>query len=275
MRTIVHLSDLHFNAIDERLIGPLTEAVHGIAPDVLAVSGDLTQHAHPSEFEAAMTFLGGLPGHPIIVPGNHDMAFYNLWRRATQRLKLFRRFVSNDPEPFYLDGELAILGLNTARVSHLRDGRIRSWQVKRMEERMSEAASEAVRVLVTHHPFDLPEIFPDAELVGRGREYLPRVVKCIDVMLAGHMHISYAAPTALRYKIQGHSAIFVQAGTGLSTRTRSECNSFQVIRTSSESIDTQQFVADKLRFESKDRHVFRRSESGWRPVTPETESVEV
>jgi 3',5'-cyclic AMP phosphodiesterase CpdA len=211
-----------------------------------------------------MEWIRSLPGTPIIVPGNHDMAFYNPVRRATQRLSLFRQLVTENPEPFYRDAEITILGLNTARVSHLRDGRIRKWQVDRLEERMKEAAPGTIRVLVTHHPFDLPADYHDRELVGSGREYLPRVVKFIDVLLAGHMHISFAGPTAVRFKLPGvSSAIFVQSGTALSTRTRTEGNSFQVIRTSPDRITAEEWSAGSdTRFEPKPALTFIRNASG-------------
>jgi 3',5'-cyclic AMP phosphodiesterase CpdA len=265
VRTIVHLSDLHFNLIEEALLSPLIEAVHSIAPDLLAVSGDLTQHADTDEFRAANAFIRQLPGKLIVVPGNHDMSFYNPWRRATQRLKPFRALVTNDPEPFYRDEEIAVLGLNTARISHLRDGRIRDWQVRRIEARMASAPDTVIRVLVTHHPFDLPSVFPNEELVGRGRHYMPRVLRCIDVLLAGHMHVSHAGPTAQRFRIGENSAVFVQAGTALSTRLRTEHNSFQVIRTAPGVIETEQWLAQGHVFEPKERCVFRKEDSGWTP----------
>ena len=274
MRTIVHLSDLHFDRIDDRLLAPARDAIVAISPDLLAVSGDLTQHATRDEFVRAMEWIGSLPGTQIIVPGNHDMAFYKPVRRATQRLSLFRQLVTDDPEPFYEDEEITILGLNTARVSHLRDGRIRKWQVDRLQKRMKQAASGAIRVLVTHHPFDLPANYHDRELIGSGREYLPRVVKYIDVLLAGHMHISFAGPTAVRFKLPGvSSAIFVQAGTALSTRTRSETNSFQVIRTAPDHITTEEWRAGSdTCFEPKPALTFIRHPSGdWQSsATPVT-----
>lgn len=263
MRTIVHLSDLHFDWIDESLLPELRQAVVDTAPDILAVSGDLTQNARRHEFIDAMEFLRDLPGIPIIVPGNHDMAFLNPWRRATQRLKLFRELVTSDPEPFYSDEEIAVLGLNTARVSHLRNGRIRSWQIKRLEERMAELPAEVLRVLVTHHPFDLPAVFSDREIVGGGREFIPRIVRIADLMLAGHMHVSHAGPTALRYDIGGEAAIFVQAGTALSTRTRAEVNSFQVIRTAPEAIEVQQHLLELGKYTPMNPLLFRRESGTW------------
>ena len=72
MRTIIHLSDLHFGRVDQALLGPLHDLVHSIAPDVVVVSGDLTQRAKAEQFEEARAFLDTLPGPQIVVPGNHD-----------------------------------------------------------------------------------------------------------------------------------------------------------------------------------------------------------
>lgn len=261
MKTIVHLSDLHFNRIDESLVAPLTDCIQQIRPHLIAVSGDFTQHAWPSEFERARDFLSNLPGRLILVPGNHDMAFYNPWRRAVQRLQLYKRFISSDLEPFYSDSDVAILGLNTARVSHLRNGRIRAWQVERLRTAMEKAEPGAVRILVTHHPFDLPEAFAHGELIGA--RVIKQVVASVDVLLAGHMHISHAAPTAIRYKLAGHSSIFVQAGTALSTRGRGEANSLQVIRIACQAIEVEQYNAGKHGFHPVKQTRFIRGSQGW------------
>ena len=45
MRTIVHLSDLHFGRIDPAILDPLASLIATIRPDVVVVSGDLTQRA--------------------------------------------------------------------------------------------------------------------------------------------------------------------------------------------------------------------------------------
>jgi 3',5'-cyclic AMP phosphodiesterase CpdA len=268
-RTIVHLSDLHFSWVDEALVDPLVRTIAELAPDILAVSGDFTQHAWPSEFESAAALLEHLPGRRILVPGNHDMAFLNPVRRVTQRLRLYRKYITPDPQPFYADTELAILGLNTARVGHLRSGRIREWQVDLLEERMSGVPAGAVRVLVTHHPFDLPDTYHEREIVGRGRRVMERVVGCVDLLLAGHMHISHAGPTAERYKIAGQSAVFVQAGTAISIRSRGEANAFQVIETEPQSIDvrTYMWMSERSAYVPYALSSFKRSPHGWARVT--------
>jgi 3',5'-cyclic AMP phosphodiesterase CpdA len=218
---------LHFGKLDPALLDPLAAAVKGAYPDVLAVSGDFVQWGTEREFREAGEFVRTLPGYPILVPGNHDMSLLNPISRATQQLRRFRRHITKEREPFYVDAEIAVIGMNTARVTHLRDGRIRPWQVDRLEKRLGAYDPEITKVLVTHHPFDLPEHYEHDELIGQ--KVMKRIVAAVDVLLAGHMHISYAGRTATRYKIEGQSAIFVQAGTALSTRMRGESNSFNVL----------------------------------------------
>jgi 3',5'-cyclic AMP phosphodiesterase CpdA len=273
MRTVVHLSDLHFNRVEEELIPKLVETVRSLRPNVVAISGDFTQHARPEEFERARKFIRSLPGHLILVPGNHDMAFLNPWRRVTQRLSLYKQYITGNLQPHYSDAEMSIVGLNTSRVAHLRNGRIREWQVDDMEQVMSVAEPGAVRILVTHHPFDLPESYAAAELIGS--TVMKRVVAAVDVLLAGHMHISHAAPTAIRYKLAGNSAVFVQAGTALSTRSRGEPNSFQVIRTYGTNIEVEQFSANDpaAGFHPVKKTRFVRSQSGWRADTLEVDAA--
>jgi 3',5'-cyclic AMP phosphodiesterase CpdA len=45
MRTIAHISDLHFGRVDPAVLAPLAQAVAACAPDLVVVSGDLTQPA--------------------------------------------------------------------------------------------------------------------------------------------------------------------------------------------------------------------------------------
>ena len=114
MRTLVHLSDLHFGRVDHTLLAPLRTLVERIDPDVLVVSGDLTQRAKPEQFEEARAWLDTLPGPQIIVPGNHDISLYNVFRRFVKPLARYRRYITDDLDPFYLDDEIAVVGVNTA-----------------------------------------------------------------------------------------------------------------------------------------------------------------
>ncbi|MGZ8265598.1 MAG: metallophosphoesterase, partial [Burkholderiales bacterium] len=99
MRTLVHLSDLHFGRVNEAVLGPLARRIGAIAPDVVVVSGDLTQRARKRQFRAARAFLDTLPTPQIVVPGNHDIPLYNVFARFLTPLRNYRRYIGNDLEP--------------------------------------------------------------------------------------------------------------------------------------------------------------------------------
>jgi 3',5'-cyclic AMP phosphodiesterase CpdA len=158
MRTIVHLSDLHFGRVDPDLLRPLQQLVTRLAPDVVVVSGDLTQRARTEEFKAARAWLDTLPGPQIVVPGNHDIPLYNVASRFLTPLRKYTRYVTLDLAPEYVDEEIAILGINTARSLTFKDGRVNKEQLAQMRQRMQAAGPDHTRIIVTHHPFDLPEL---------------------------------------------------------------------------------------------------------------------
>src|SRR5712692_2854847 len=265
MRVLVHLSDLHFGRIDERILKPLIAEVHQLQPHVLAVSGDFTQRARPLEFRQAGEFLKLLPQPQIVVPGNHDVPLHNLYARFRHALDAYREYINPDVDPFYSDSEIAVAGANTARSLTIKGGRINHAQIDRIEERLCGLSPETIRVLVTHHPFDLPETYKRRQLVKRAPLAMNTLARCgVDLLLAGHFHRSHTGHTAMRYPIAGHSAVFVLAGT-LSTRHRGEPNSFNVIRIQRPRVQVERMIwePEALSFSSFSTEEFHQTSSGW------------
>jgi 3',5'-cyclic AMP phosphodiesterase CpdA len=213
---------------------------------MVVLSGDFVQNGTRAEFAQAREFLKRLPPPLFCVPGNHDLPFANLWKRFRVGLGYYREYIAKDPEPFFADNEIAILGLNTARKLQVRGGSISESQIQQVERKLCSLDGDVFKILVTHHPFDLPMPYPRSELVGKARAAMGRIAQSVDLLLAGHMHISHAASTSLRYRLQGRSAVFVQAGTATSTRGRGEPNSFNVIR-----VDPPQLLVERHQWDAE------------------------
>jgi 3',5'-cyclic AMP phosphodiesterase CpdA len=269
MRTLVHLSDLHFGRVDPELLGPLRDLVHKIAPTVVVVSGDLTQRAKSEQFEEARAWLDTLPGPQIIVPGNHDISLYNVFRRFVLPLERYKRYITEDLDPVYIDDEIAVLGVNTARSLTWKDGRVNKEQVEKIRATLAGLPQEVTRVVVTHHPFDLPKGAEEDDLVDRAHMAMDAFADVgVDLLMAGHLHQSHAGNTQARYKISEYAALVVQAGTATSTRGRGEVNSFNVIRIESQKIEVDRYGWDSVhkQFQLLATEKFMRSGNIWAEV---------
>jgi 3',5'-cyclic AMP phosphodiesterase CpdA len=230
LRTIVHLSDLHFGRTDPGLPEALSREVKAAAPDIVVVSGDLTQRARPEEFRLAREFLATLPTPQIVVPGNHDVPLYNLPMRAFWPLARYKRHISRDVEPFFSDGEIAVAGLNTARSLTIKNGRVNWRQVSSLCAGLQTQPDGVVRIVVTHHPFETSDAGAE-NIVGRAAMAMAAFSTCrIDLILSGHLHVNRVFSSAARYRIGDYSALLLQAGTAISSRRREEPNSFNILR---------------------------------------------
>ncbi len=202
MKTIVQISDTHFGRINYDVIEHLREAVIASKPDLLVVSGDLTQRARSHEFQEARKFLDSLPKPQIVVPGNHDVPLHNIFTRFFSPLKKYKKFITDDLRPFYADEEIAVMGINTARSLTVKGGRINEGQVAAIRERFCGLTDSVLKAVVTHHPFDVPEGFDEGDIVGRSRMAMQFVAECgVDLFLAGHIHIGHMGDTARRYNV--------------------------------------------------------------------------
>lgn len=271
MRTLVHLSDLHFGRTEPRVIAALGHAVDDLRPDLLAVSGDLTQRARAAQFVQARDFLRQRRFPQIVVPGNHDVPLFDLVTRFSTPLAGYTRHITTDLEPVFEDDELVVVGLSSVRSGLFHGGgRVNEGQVARAAARF-QSAGERLKVVVTHHPFDLPAGHGDEHLIGRSRMAMEALARAgADVFLAGHLHVSHVGHTAERYRIAGHSALVVQAGT-MSTRERGEPNTFNVLRLAPAAITLERrtWRSDDDAFHPSTVGRFVRTAEGWAKRAPD------
>jgi 3',5'-cyclic AMP phosphodiesterase CpdA len=265
--TLVHLSDLHFGRVDEALLDPLASFVAAARPDVVVVSGDLTQRARTREFEQARRFLERLPPPRIVVPGNHDVPLYNVVERVLHPLARFREYIESDPFPRFIDGRIAVVGVNSTRSLVVKNGRINERQLEAIRAVFAPLPSGVVRVVVTHHPFDAGESMNPADRIGRAALAMRTFAECgVDVLLSGHLHTTYSGPfRPSAQAVEGYGALAVSAGTATSTRRRGQANGFNVLRLSKERVivEYQAWAAAGHAFRPVETTVFERRRDGW------------
>jgi 3',5'-cyclic AMP phosphodiesterase CpdA len=246
LRIVAHLSDLHFGRVDRAVLDPLRRRLEQLAPDVVVISGDLTQRARAQQFREARAYLDTLPKPQVVVPGNHDVPLYNVFARFLRPLAGYRRFIADDLEPGFVDEEIAVLGINTARSFVFKGGRVSEGQLGMVREKLCHLEGKVTTILVTHHPFMA----------------LHKLLDCgIDVLLAGHLHATHIGHAAER--VEGLSALLVQAGTATSHRTREEPNSFNLLRIRRRRIDVEQYALRGRGFSRAATQIFE-WENGWR-----------
>ena len=270
MRTVVHVSDLHFGRIDPAVLEPLVHAVAEARPDVVVVSGDLTQRARRTQFRDAAAFLARLPSPQIVVPGNHDVPLYDVARRFLAPLARFHRYVHAEPFPEYVDDTLAVIGVNTARSLVFKGGRINREQITALARRFDALPPHLVRIVVSHHPFEEGPHATERDRVGRAAMALRAFAACrIDLFLSGHLHRSHAARTQPLHE-GAYTGLVVHAGTASSTRGRGEANAFNILRSDGRWLElvTRTFDPTTRDFMNSPPRAFHRDPAGgWSEAT--------
>ena len=194
MKKIAHISDLHFGRVNESVAAGLLHDITRIGPDLIVVSGDLTQRARRAEFEKARAFLDQMHFPKLVVPGNHDIPLYDIIRRFLVPLKRYEEIITSGMMPLYLDNEIAVLGINTARSFTWKEGRISTEQIAEMKEKLCSLSPDLLKIVVTHHPFIPPPGSAGVQIVGRALRALDIIDECaIDLLLAGHLHDAYSS----------------------------------------------------------------------------------
>lgn len=227
MTRIAHISDLHFGADEPRIVAALIDELNADAPDLVAISGDLTMGARPIEFRAACSFINSIRGPVLATPGNHDLSPYRLWERFTDPYGPWRNWITTDMEPSWQNDSVAVFGLNTARRMGWHwdwsRGQVHRGRLERLLANLRATSPGVAQVVVAHHPLLPPEEAPNTP-IPRGADAALRAMRMaqVDLVLAGHLHRGSASIPA-----SGNRApLVLQASTATSVRLRGEPNAY-------------------------------------------------
>ena len=230
---IAHLSDLHFGAHDPKLIEPLCGAIKDAKPDLVAITGDITQFGKKREFAQARRFVDRLPAPALVAPGNHDTPYFNLVSRLFHPFSRFERCFDSRNLGHHVSPALCAVAVNTARGAQFR----LDWSlgvadpddVDGAADTLRTCSDTALRVVLCHHPLmEAPGSPMRTKTLGGTRAAQLFHDAGVDAVLSGHIHTRFAAP----YPIGDGKTYAVGAATALSTRTRGEAPSFNLLTVS-------------------------------------------
>ena len=261
MTTFVHISDLHFGRILTDVLAGLKQKIESIKPDMIIISGDLTQRATEKEYQQAADFLNDINTPYFIIPGNHDLSTFRIIERFFWPWRKWHKWVQRELEAQYANDNYQLVGINTARKAGFymdwSRGRISSTQIKHITKQVMEAPEHQLQLLVAHHPFWLPSEYEARHLIG-GRDKALASFKDtgLDLILSGHVHVDYCRVV--------DGIIVSHAGTTTSDRLLPEhANSFNIIRGDKSTLTIARHHWHQDEFQLSATQTFYRDNGGW------------
>lgn len=217
MTLLLHLSDPHFGTEQPAVMAALVRLAQQLRPDLLVLTGDITQRARRQQFLAARAFLDCLGAPVLAIPGNHDIPLFNPGLRLFRPYAHYREAFGEDLEPVHSTAGLLVLGVNTTRWWRHKNGEVSAAQIDRVARRLATATPAQLRVVVVHQPVAVLLPAEAHNLLRGSATALPRWAAAgVDLVLGGHIHLPYVTllPALTR------PVWAVQAGTAVSWRVR-------------------------------------------------------
>jgi 3',5'-cyclic AMP phosphodiesterase CpdA len=221
LHRLLHVSDVHFGPKHLPAVAAgLERLAHALRPDLVVVSGDLTQRAKPRQFREARAWAERLGAPVLAVPGNHDVPLYRVWERALTPYAAYRRHFRRELEPAFEQPGLLVLGINTAFGWTLRDGRFLARRLAEVEARCRAVPRATWKVVVAHHHLVSPPGFEGYRLSWGAHSAAERLGAAgVDLLLSGHQHQSFVGSTEAFYP-DAPPLLVAHTGTSTSSRGR-------------------------------------------------------
>lgn len=257
---VVHCSDLHFGSgFLPKRAADLLDHINEANPDLVVVSGDLTMRARSEQFEAARTFLLQIKAPKLVVPGNHDVPLYDVWRRVTGPFANYKKYIADLNEGPVKLQHVALFDMNTVNPRSHQRGKFRILELLELEKWTQAQGYETWKLAVVHQHF---ANVPGHERPGAfrfGERVLNRMSSAgVHAVLHGHVHYHHVVSSAEFFPEMERPVVLVCAGTPTSLRTRGAIptNNFNVLHFYKDYFEVHQcdWIAEDKGFE-RSRHV--------------------
>jgi 3',5'-cyclic AMP phosphodiesterase CpdA len=218
---ILHVSDLHTGPpFREHVAAALIRQAHELRPDLLVISGDFVQRADfVAQWRAAQELRAALPTPQLVVPGNHDVPLYHAHLRLLDPLGRYRRYISAELNPVFERPGLVVVGAVSAHGLTFDGGWISVSQARALRSILGRYGPEVYKVVVWHHPVVNPPGIERSRVMAGARRAMGLLDEIgADLLLCGHVHVSYIGNTRDVLGDLRRGTLICQSGTTTSRR---------------------------------------------------------
>ena len=202
---IIHLSDLHVSSPNycpewgEKVV----EFVNTQSPDLLLITGDLTNEGHLHEYEMWLEYFSRFKSNNcVIVPGNHD-ARNDGW-------ELFEEMVG-PRHPFWENDRVVVQGLDSSEPD-IDSGNVGRHNYAMIRKNLAGKGRLKIMML-HHHLIPIPSTGRERQIPADAGDVLKLIRECgVHLVLSGHRHKNWI------WNLEG--TYFITCGTSTSKRLK-------------------------------------------------------
>ena len=226
MTIIAHISDLHISEAtfdEEKFLAAVSE-INNLQPDMIILTGDITNNGYYREFEQAAEYLKMFEAPLFAVPGNHDAR--NLGYQT------FEELIGEKSWKLTMDGDFTVIGLDSSSPDQ-DTGHIGNPQHMWLEHQLDECVINENFTIVAlhHHIVSIPQTGRERNVLSDAGDILKTLTTHeVDLILSGHKHVPNI------WKL--NDTIIVNAGSIASNKLRGKNkNSYIVYEITESEID--------------------------------------
>lgn len=226
MTIIAHISDLHVSDsdFDEELFIDAVAEINSLKPDMIILTGDLTNNGYYTQFQQASKYLEMFENPLFAVPGNHDVR--NLGYQT------FEELIGERSWKLTMDNNFTVIGLDSGSPDENR-GHIGGPQHMWLEHQLDECVVKEQFSIVAlhHHVISIPQTGRERNVLSDAGDILKTLTTHdVDLILSGHKHVPNI------WKI--NNTIVANAGSLCSRKLRGKIgNSFNVYNITDKEIE--------------------------------------
>lgn len=203
---LAHLSDIHVGegGFAREMAGTCIREVNDLSPDLVVVTGDLTEKGLLEEFESAAELMKAINSRTIYLMGNHDGR--NVGFMHFQRL-------FGDLNSEFIDKDIRILALDSSEPD-LDVGHIGREYYPQIERFFADRSSSEIKIFALHHHLiPMPLSGRERDIVMDAGDVLKMLTEMsVTITICGHKHVPFVW--------QVNNMIICSGGTVGSPRTR-------------------------------------------------------